>query len=96
MNRPIVRQGSSQGPRAPSKSKTGRVKIEEHKSRVINTSKNIYKPCFNMPAKDNTSTGNTVKTTPSVKKETGQPPKSQRPPVTPIVQAEKTSEAKPS
>ena len=67
MNRPIVRQGSSQGPRAPSKAKTSRpsskVQGEEHKSRVINTSKSIYKPCFNLPPKD------TSKPTPPAKKE---------------------------
>ncbi len=28
------------------------MKVEEHKSRVIDTSKNIYKPCFNMPPKE--------------------------------------------
>jgi hypothetical protein len=35
---------------------------EEHK--IINTSKNIYKPCFNMPAKE------TFKQEPVAKKET--------------------------
>ena len=34
------------GPRAPSGSR------EEHKTTTRNVSKNIYKPCFNMPAKE--------------------------------------------
>ena len=34
------------GARAPSRG------AEEHKTAVRNTSKNIYKPCFNMPAKE--------------------------------------------
>ena len=36
------------GPRAPSGNR------EEHKTTVRNVSKNIYKPCFNMPAKEPT------------------------------------------
>jgi hypothetical protein len=35
----------------PLKSQASRKNLE-HSSRVIDTSKNIYKPCFNMPAKD--------------------------------------------
>ena len=49
INRPIQRQyasDSNQQVKRKNKNVT-----EEH--RVINTSKNIYKPCFNMPARDN-------------------------------------------
>jgi hypothetical protein len=45
--------GSAVSGRRSSKSKAS-VCVEEHKSRVTNTSKHIYKPKFAMPAKETT------------------------------------------
>ena len=49
MNRPLERNYTQSSSRTNSRKK---MKLEEHKSRVIDTSKNIYKPCFNMPPKE--------------------------------------------
>lgn len=46
VNQPSVPKKKKAGVRANSRSN------EEHKTTVRNISKNIYKPCFNMPAKD--------------------------------------------
>ena len=43
LSRPLARQSTG---------KSVKKKTEEHK--VIDTSKNIYKPCFNMPARTKT------------------------------------------